>query len=99
MKNGCRLSDIANKDVIVLSDGRKLGLVYDLEFDGVTGEILSLIVPSRPKFFGLFGKTREYLIPWEEINKIGRDSILIEDLPELPTEPPVKNSIFGSFRF
>ena len=26
-ENGCRLSDLANKDVIVLSDGRKLGLV------------------------------------------------------------------------
>lgn len=42
----CRLYDLQNKDVINLTDGRRLGQTYDLEFDEDTGQIVSLIVPD-----------------------------------------------------
>lgn len=93
-----RLYDLQCKDVINLSDGRRLGVVGDLEFDSVTGSILSLIVPGRPRFLGLFGRRSEYVIPWDEITKIGRDSVLVECRAEDPPDAPLKSGFLERFR-
>jgi len=76
----CRLYDLQCKDIINLSDGSRLGQVYDLEFDEVTGRIESLVIPGRPRIFGLFGRREDIVIPWKDIKKIGKDSVLV-DLP------------------
>ncbi|HHX73163.1 MAG TPA: YlmC/YmxH family sporulation protein [Clostridiales bacterium] len=91
----CRLYDLQNKDVINLTDGRRLGQTYDLEFDEDTGQIVSLIVPGRPRFFGLLGRGPELVIGFSDIKKIGFDSVLVEIDSTLPEEP----SLFRSFFF
>jgi len=82
----CRLYDLQCKDIINLADGRRLGQVYDLEFDESTGRILSLIIPGQPRFFGLFGRREDTVIPWGDIRKIGRDSVLVDRPAEGPGE-------------
>ncbi len=91
----CRLYDLQNKDVININDGRRLGQTYDLEFDEETGKIVSLIVPGKPKFFGLFGRGPELVIEFSRIRKIGLDSVLVDIAPVLPED----TSPFRSFFF
>lgn len=71
-----RASDFKYKEVISLSDGEKLGCVYDMEIDTDTGCITKLIVPGKGKT-SLFSKNHGIKIPWEAINKIGDDIILV----------------------
>ena len=73
----CRITDLRNKEVINITDGSRLGCVYDAEFDVCTAKIVAIIVPGPAKFFGLFGRDEDYIIPWDNIEKIGDDIILV----------------------
>ena len=55
-----------------------MGYVCDVEFNLETGNIESLIIPRKLGFFGVFARNDEYVIPWEEIKKIGEDIIFVE---------------------
>ena len=72
-----RMYDLRQKEVINLSDGARYGFVSDLEIN-TEGEILALIVPGPGRVLGVFGREQEYRIPWDTINKIGDDIILVE---------------------
>jgi len=72
-----KISEFQTKDVVNIIDGKKLGTVQDLEIDLRQGKIDSLVVPLHGKFFGLFGGGSEYIIPWNNIIKIGLDVILV----------------------
>jgi len=73
----CRVTDMRYKEVINLDDGARLGYIYDIEFDIETGEVKSLIVPGHWRFLGLFGKSDDFVIPWDSITKIGDDIVLV----------------------
>lgn len=73
-----RIADLQEKEVINIRDGIRLGFVSDVEIDTVNGCILSIIVPSSCKVFGIFGTEQEYIIPWCNIKKIGDDIILVD---------------------
>ena len=64
------------KEVINLSDGRRLGYVQDVEANFDTGEITAIVVPGTSKMFS-FGKG-DIIIPWKQIKRIGDDIILVE---------------------
>lgn len=74
-----RISDLRHKDVINAADGRKLGFVYDIELDMNSGSVESLVLPGESRFLGLFIRSEEIVLPWEQIKKIGVDVILIGD--------------------
>ena len=73
-----RALDLRQKEVINIADGKRLGYVYDVEMDLKDGRVNSIIIPGDTRFFGLFGKNNDYVIPWENIKKIGMDIILVE---------------------
>lgn len=73
-----RMYDLRQKEIINLSDGARYGFVSDLELDTADGKILSLIVPGPGRVLGVFGRDQEYRIPWDKINKIGEDIILVD---------------------
>ena len=77
MADGCRLAELRCREVINLCDGCRLGYVGDLEVDILCGRVVALVVPGRARFFGLFGREDDYIIPWERIEKIGADIILV----------------------
>ena len=84
-----RFSELRCKEVINICDGCRLGYAGDLELHVPEGEVKALIVPGPPRFFGLFGKGEEYVIPWHSIRRIGDDVILVEhQQPRRPAEPP-----------
>jgi YlmC/YmxH family sporulation protein len=73
-----KTSELREREVVNLLDGKRLGLASDLEIDIETGRILAIVVPGPGKFLWLFGKNDAYVVPWERIKKIGVDVILVE---------------------
>lgn len=73
-----RIADLRCKEVINISDGERLGFVDDVLLDAREGKLLALIVPGPCRFFGMFAHEDDYVIPWEKINRIGDDIILVD---------------------
>lgn len=66
-------------DIINVTDGRRLGNVFDIDLDVETGQIRALLVPSGRGRISLFRPAGpDVEIPWSRIVKIGVDVILVE---------------------
>ena len=79
----CRVSDLRFKEVINISTGQRLGFICDAVLDTAGGGVLALVVPGPSRFFGLFGREEDYILPWEGISRFGDDIILIENETDL----------------
>lgn len=79
------INELRWREVICVTDGTRYGYVGDVAFDVETGQIQSLIVPGRAKFFGLFGPREERSFSWSSIRHLGQDIILVEGIPTLRT--------------
>ncbi len=71
----CRTENFREKDVINISDGKRLGCVSEVEFDICSGKITAIVVKGEGGFFSK-GK-HDIVIPWCHIEKIGEDIILV----------------------
>lgn len=71
-------ANIRDREVIDVKDGKKLGVVTDVEIDFEQGRITSIIIPGPGKFMNLFGRDNDVVIPWSCIKKIGVDVILVD---------------------
>ena len=78
---GCPIADLRNKQVVCIKDGSVLGFIYDVELDVETGKLISLIVPGRARFFGIFGREEDMVISWDEIEVIGQETVLVSTIP------------------
>ena len=90
-----RFSDLKCKEVIHVCEGVRLGYIRDLDVELQTGQIRTVIVPGPCRFFGLFGREEDYVIPWCCIRRIGDDLILV-DGPLNEWKTPVKRKSFFS---
>ena len=90
----CRIRDLRCKEVINICDGCRLGFVCDVELDCTGGNIVALIVPGKLKFFCLFGREDDFVIPWNCIRRIGSDIILVELEPDKCRVPRPKPGWF-----
>ncbi|MEA4965662.1 MAG: YlmC/YmxH family sporulation protein [Oscillospiraceae bacterium] len=88
------LSEIRCKEVINVMDGCRLGYADNFEIDLQDGRLVSLLIPGPCRFFGLFGRDSDYVIPWPAIRKIGMDIILVEVVPEKCKRPRVRKGFF-----
>lgn len=73
-----RISDLKERDVVNVNDGRRLGLIKDLELDLEDGLVKAIIIPSAGGIWGKLSRGREYVITWDKIVKIGVDTILVD---------------------
>ncbi|MBO9130253.1 YlmC/YmxH family sporulation protein [Bacillus sp. 165] len=73
-----RISEFQLKDVVSVSDGKKLGNIGDIDIDLNTGKIEAVVISRPGKVLGLFGKEEDIVIPWKHIVKIGEDVILVQ---------------------
>ena len=78
----CQFSELRCKEVICLSDGRRLGFVSDVLVEVPDGTVCAIIVPGPCRIFGLFGQKEDFRIPWNCIRRIGPDIILVDIRPE-----------------
>ena len=89
-----KFSQLRCKEVICLSDGRRLGYVSDVEIEVPEGIIKAIIVPGPYRFFGLFGRKDDFVIPWCGIKRIGPDIILVDIQPSDCCKPRFKPGWF-----
>ncbi|MDI6710588.1 MAG: YlmC/YmxH family sporulation protein [Thermoanaerobacterales bacterium] len=73
-----KMSDLRMREVVNVHDGRRLGLIKDVDIDLETGRITALILPGASRLMGFFGREEEVVVPWEKIVRIGVDVILVE---------------------
>lgn len=90
-----RIDDFRNKQVVSVKNGSVLGFAGDVEFDTESGKILSLVIPGRSRFFGLFGREDDIIIAWDEIEVIGNETVLVS----CDAVPFSKNSKKGILMF
>ena len=74
----CRIRGLRCKEVINICDGSRLGFVSDVDIKVPEGQVVAIVVNGPCRFFGLFGRGEEFYIPWECIQRIGDDIILID---------------------
>ena len=72
-----KTSELWAKEVINIADGRRLGLVEDVEVDLKQGRIEAIVIPGKHGLFGIFNGTQDVVINWDQIEKIGEDVILV----------------------
>ena len=71
-------SELRRKDVINITDGRRLGRPIDIIFNEKAC-IESIVTPAPSCFWGFFSRDREgIIIPYCRIRRIGDDVILVE---------------------
>ncbi len=71
-----RLSDLQNKDVVNMEDGKKIGNIIDVIIDR-EGNMQSLIVQKNKFISNFFSNKDELEVKWQQIQKIGEDVILV----------------------
>ena len=81
------ISDLRMKEVVNIIDGKRMGAIVDLEIDVESGRLTAIVVPGAGKLLGLFGRNNDIIIPWEKINKIGIDVILVESVTFADIKP------------
>lgn len=89
-----RIAELRYKEIINVCSGHRLGFVCDVEIDMCTGKLLSLIVPGRCRFFGLFGREEDYVIPFECVTRLGNDIILVEIQGDYKRDRVPKRGVF-----
>ena len=81
-------SDLKQKDVINLNDGKNMGKVCDLSFTFPENNVLGFTVTGCKGF--KFSK-QEVFIPIKQVVKIGKDAVLVkfgDDNQGRPPKPP-----------
>ena len=48
-------------------------LVSDVVIDLKCGRVAALVVPVPCRLFGLLGRRDDYVIPWEQVRRVGAD--------------------------
>lgn len=71
------LTDLTEKQVVNLCDGRILGYIVDFKIDVGNGRLTDIILPGEGGFLG-FKKCTDVVIPWGKICKIGKDTIIVD---------------------
>lgn len=93
----CKINELRDKQVVSVKDGAVLGYVCDVELDVKNGNLVSIIIPGRNRGLGLLGREEDTVIPWENIEVIGNDTILVnyEFSQQNHKKTNYKTGIFG----
>ncbi len=88
----CRIDELRNRQVVCTKDGCVLGYVSDIELNTESGELTALVIYGKPRAFGLLGHESDIVIPWNEIEVIGPETILVSTDPT-PYIPAAKQKM------
>ena len=92
---GMRVTELSCKEVVCIRDGARLGYVADVEVEVPDGQVCAIVVPGKCRFFGLLGRTEDFVIPWNAIRRVGDDIILVDCAPSDCRCPRPKPKFFG----
>ncbi len=71
-------SKLKEKEVVSIADGKRLGRIVDAEVDLDECRITAIILPQTGGRIAFFEKAEEWRIPWEMIERVGEDVILVK---------------------
>ena len=77
-----KFTQLQCKEVICVSDGRRLGFITDVQVEVPEGRVCAIVVPGPCRFAGVLGRQDDYIIPWSCIRRIGPDIVLVDTKPE-----------------
>lgn len=77
----CRIAELRNKQVVCVKNGCVLGYISDVEINTADGRLEAIVIFGRLRFFGLLGREDDIIIPWHEIEVIGRETVLVNTDP------------------
>ena len=69
------LTELKEKEIINIFDGRKLGRIIDILFDVENGMVRGIVVPGEKK---VFKRSEDIFIPLEQLKKIGDDVVIVK---------------------
>ena len=72
-----KISDLQDKSIINVSDGKNLGRITDLEIDK-EGKVVNFYAMPRRFIFKIFLGNKETIFTINDIKKIGEDVILVD---------------------
>ena len=76
-----KFTDLQCKEVICIANGQRLGFISDVLVNVPEGNVCAIIVPCPAKLPGL-GRRDDFVIPWNCIQKIGPDIVLVDTKPD-----------------
>ncbi len=94
----CRLTDLRHKEVISAVDGVRIGYVDDIIVETNSSNVVAFVIFNRIFFFGIFGNKGDYIIPWEKIQMIGEDVIIVSCKTPKPQKSARKPLFFWKNR-
>ena len=77
----CRIADLRNKQVVCLKNGCVLGFITDVELNTESGSLEAIVIGGKLRVMGILGKEEDIVIPWQEIDVIGRETVLVTTDP------------------
>jgi len=73
-----KFTQLQCKEVICISDGRRLGFISDVQVEVPEGRVCAIVVPGPCRVLGIAGRREDYIIPWDCIRRIGPDIVLVD---------------------
>lgn len=73
-----RMGELRDRDVVNVNDGRRIGVIHDIDINVEKGTIKAVIIPGSGGIMGVIGKKADMVIPWEKVVKVGIDTILVD---------------------
>lgn len=74
----CRIDELKNKQVVSVKSGAMLGRIDDVEINTDTGAINSVVIFGKNHILGIFGRENDIVIPWNDIEVIGSETVLVK---------------------
>ena len=88
-----KFTQLQCKEVICISDGRRLGFIGDILVEVPEGRVSAVVVPAPGKLLGLGSHGSDFIIPWDCIRKIGPDIVLVDVKPDECCRPRPKRGL------
>lgn len=75
-----KISELRDREIVNVLDGRRLGPIKDIELDLEKGTLEAIVLPgfTGGRILGIFGKGDDLVIRWDKIIRIGVDVVLVE---------------------
>ena len=72
-----KIVELRNKEIINADDGKRLGYIQDVDVNLEDGKLEAIILKGTGKLFGFIGQDKDFVIPWNMIQKVGQDTIIV----------------------
>jgi len=72
-----KIAELRNKEIINAEDGKRLGFLFDVDVNLEDGKLEALILKGTGKLFGFIGTDKDMIIPWNMVQKVGHDTIIV----------------------